>query len=162
MMAARQATPALIDRLPPVRGRLSAGAPLDRITWFRVGGPAEVILRHGPVRGEADQGGELRRRQPFHRPRLEQRGVPLAREAEEVADLLVEDVGLARRRLRHMASVARPGQRSPSRPSASLALRPPTRGSGRPASVTATATMISSARGASGIETSTPSKWERT
>jgi UDP-N-acetylmuramate dehydrogenase len=45
MMAARQAMPALIDRLPPVRGRLSADAPLDRITWFRVGGPAEVMFR---------------------------------------------------------------------------------------------------------------------
>ena len=45
MMAARQVTPALLDRLPAVRGRLSANAPLDRITWFRVGGPAEVMFR---------------------------------------------------------------------------------------------------------------------
>lgn len=35
----------LIDRLPPVRGRLSAGALLARVTWFRVGGPAEVMFR---------------------------------------------------------------------------------------------------------------------
>ncbi len=35
----------LIDRLPAVRGRLSAGASLSRITWFRVGGPAEVMFR---------------------------------------------------------------------------------------------------------------------
>lgn len=35
----------LIDRLPPVRGRLSAGAPLAKVTWFRVGGPAEVMFR---------------------------------------------------------------------------------------------------------------------
>ncbi len=35
----------LIERLPPVRGRLSEGAALDRITWFRVGGPAEVMFR---------------------------------------------------------------------------------------------------------------------
>jgi UDP-N-acetylmuramate dehydrogenase len=35
----------LIDRLPPVRGRLTAGAAMDRITWFRVGGPAEVSFR---------------------------------------------------------------------------------------------------------------------
>lgn len=35
----------LLDRLPPVRGRLSANAPLDKITWFRVGGPAEVMFR---------------------------------------------------------------------------------------------------------------------
>ncbi|NVK31465.1 MAG: UDP-N-acetylmuramate dehydrogenase [Gammaproteobacteria bacterium] len=35
----------LLERLPPVRGRLSANAPLDKITWFRVGGPAEVMFR---------------------------------------------------------------------------------------------------------------------
>jgi len=36
---------ALLDRLPPVRGRLTAGAPLANTTWFRVGGPAEVMFR---------------------------------------------------------------------------------------------------------------------
>jgi UDP-N-acetylmuramate dehydrogenase len=35
----------LIDRLPSVRGRYSEDAPLARITWFRVGGPAEVMYR---------------------------------------------------------------------------------------------------------------------
>jgi UDP-N-acetylmuramate dehydrogenase len=35
----------LIDRLPPLRGRLSEDAPLDRITWFRVGGTAEIMFR---------------------------------------------------------------------------------------------------------------------
>ena len=35
----------LIDRLPQVRGRLTAQAPLAGITWFRVGGPAEVMFR---------------------------------------------------------------------------------------------------------------------
>ncbi len=35
----------LIDRLPAVRGQLSANALLSRITWFRVGGPAEVLFR---------------------------------------------------------------------------------------------------------------------
>jgi UDP-N-acetylmuramate dehydrogenase len=35
----------LIDRLPPVRGRMQADAPLAPTTWFRVGGPAEVLLR---------------------------------------------------------------------------------------------------------------------
>jgi UDP-N-acetylmuramate dehydrogenase len=35
----------LIDRLPTVRGRLSEGASLAGITWFRVGGPAEVMFR---------------------------------------------------------------------------------------------------------------------
>jgi UDP-N-acetylmuramate dehydrogenase len=43
-MTARQSTP-LIDRLPAVRGRLTAGAPLSGVTWFRVGGPAEVMFR---------------------------------------------------------------------------------------------------------------------
>jgi UDP-N-acetylmuramate dehydrogenase len=35
----------LIDRLPKVRGRLTENAPLSGITWFRVGGPAEVMFR---------------------------------------------------------------------------------------------------------------------
>jgi UDP-N-acetylmuramate dehydrogenase len=35
----------LIERLPPVRGRLTADAPLHQITWFRVGGPAEVLFK---------------------------------------------------------------------------------------------------------------------
>ncbi len=36
---------ALIDRLAPVRGRLSAEAPLAAFTWFRVGGTAEVLFK---------------------------------------------------------------------------------------------------------------------
>lgn len=36
---------ALIDRLPAVRGRLTAGASLAAVTWFRVGGPAEVLFK---------------------------------------------------------------------------------------------------------------------
>ncbi len=35
----------LVRRLPPVRGRLSANAPIGPLTWFRVGGPAEVLFR---------------------------------------------------------------------------------------------------------------------
>ena len=35
----------LIDRLPPVRGRIAANAPIGPLTWFRVGGPAEVLFR---------------------------------------------------------------------------------------------------------------------
>ena len=34
----------LIDRLPQVRGRLQADVPLGDLTWFRVGGPAEVLF----------------------------------------------------------------------------------------------------------------------
>ena len=46
MMAARRIdTPRLIDRLPTVRGRLTENAPLAGVTWFRVGGPAELMFR---------------------------------------------------------------------------------------------------------------------
>ena len=41
----KPATTSLIDRLPPVRGRYRENAPLDSVTWFRVGGPAEVSFR---------------------------------------------------------------------------------------------------------------------
>ena len=43
MMAA--ASQSLIDRLPPVRGRITENAPLAPITWFRVGGAAEIMFR---------------------------------------------------------------------------------------------------------------------
>ena len=33
----------LIDNLPPVRGQLSENAAISRFTWFRVGGPAEIL-----------------------------------------------------------------------------------------------------------------------
>lgn len=40
---------ALLARLQPllggVRGRLTANAPMDRITWFRAGGPAELLFQ---------------------------------------------------------------------------------------------------------------------
>lgn len=45
MMAQTKPPPRLLDRLPPVRGRLTPDAPLSAITWFRVGGPAEVLFR---------------------------------------------------------------------------------------------------------------------
>jgi UDP-N-acetylmuramate dehydrogenase len=35
---------ALLKRLPPVRGRLEPMAPLADLTWFRAGGPAEVLF----------------------------------------------------------------------------------------------------------------------
>jgi UDP-N-acetylmuramate dehydrogenase len=31
--------------LPPLRGRVQFGAPLAPVTWFRVGGPAEALVR---------------------------------------------------------------------------------------------------------------------
>ncbi len=45
MMAAERIVPTLIDRLPRVRGRYSADAPLGQSTWFKVGGSAEVAFR---------------------------------------------------------------------------------------------------------------------
>ena len=33
---------ALEHALPDLRGTLAAGQPLSELTWFRVGGPAEV------------------------------------------------------------------------------------------------------------------------
>lgn len=45
MMPALHAGHSLIDRLPPVRGRYAEDAPLAHMTWFRVGGPAEVLFR---------------------------------------------------------------------------------------------------------------------
>lgn len=45
MAAAQRHGDDLIARLPPVRGRLAAAASLAEITWFRVGGPAEVMFR---------------------------------------------------------------------------------------------------------------------
>lgn len=46
MMAPARGVPQrLIDRLPPVRGRIAADAPIGPLTWFRVGGPAEVLFR---------------------------------------------------------------------------------------------------------------------
>jgi UDP-N-acetylmuramate dehydrogenase len=43
MMAAARLH-SLIDRLPKVRGRYEADARLAKLTWFRVGGPAEVLF----------------------------------------------------------------------------------------------------------------------
>lgn len=46
MMAAAQIRPDdLLARLPAVRGRLAAGTPLADVTWFRVGGPADIVFR---------------------------------------------------------------------------------------------------------------------
>lgn len=44
MMVARSSE-LLINRLPEVKGRYTPFAPLDRVTWFQVGGPAEVLFR---------------------------------------------------------------------------------------------------------------------
>ena len=48
MMSAERIT-GLIDTLPVVRGTLEGGVSLARYTWFKVGGPAEVIFRPADV-----------------------------------------------------------------------------------------------------------------
>ncbi|HVJ54512.1 MAG TPA: UDP-N-acetylmuramate dehydrogenase [Aliidongia sp.] len=44
----------LIERLPAVRGRLTENAPLAGVTWFRVGGPAEVMFRPADMQDLTD------------------------------------------------------------------------------------------------------------
>jgi UDP-N-acetylmuramate dehydrogenase len=44
MMAAAH-MPSFAESLPPLRGRIQLGAPLGPTTWFRVGGPAEALVR---------------------------------------------------------------------------------------------------------------------
>ena len=70
----------------------------------------------------------------------------------------IVDSGTIQRTASKKAAALLMDQRKPSSPLISSFLRPPTRGSGRPLSVTATATMISFARGASLMRTSMPSK----
>jgi UDP-N-acetylmuramate dehydrogenase len=45
MTVVRARSSELVDTLPPLRGRVQASAPLAPFTWFRVGGPAEVLIR---------------------------------------------------------------------------------------------------------------------
>lgn len=39
----------LLDKLPEVRGSYRSGAELSKVTWFQVGGPAEVVFRPADV-----------------------------------------------------------------------------------------------------------------
>lgn len=45
MMAAALKRDSLIERMPVVRGTYEEGISLANLTWFRVGGPAEVLFR---------------------------------------------------------------------------------------------------------------------
>jgi UDP-N-acetylmuramate dehydrogenase len=45
MMVTGFSTSHLIERLPMVRGSYTANTPLNKATWFRVGGPAEVLYK---------------------------------------------------------------------------------------------------------------------
>jgi len=44
MMMATKRVQDLLEKLPRVRGELRANVPLARYTWFRVGGPAEILF----------------------------------------------------------------------------------------------------------------------
>jgi UDP-N-acetylmuramate dehydrogenase len=46
--------PALIERLPKVRGTYTPNASLKDFTWFRVGGPAEILFRPADSHDLAD------------------------------------------------------------------------------------------------------------
>jgi UDP-N-acetylmuramate dehydrogenase len=46
--------PDLIESLPSLRGRAQANAPLAPFTWFRAGGPAEMLVRPADARDLAD------------------------------------------------------------------------------------------------------------
>lgn len=45
MMAAAKRPEAQAPPFPPTRGRVAFDAPLDRLTWFRVGGKADALFR---------------------------------------------------------------------------------------------------------------------
>jgi UDP-N-acetylmuramate dehydrogenase len=49
MTMAARAAPSLLESLPPLRGRAQTDAPLAPFTWFRIGGPAEVLVRPADV-----------------------------------------------------------------------------------------------------------------
>lgn len=54
MMAAQLPRRGLIDQMPKVRGRLTQDAPLGGITWFGVGGAAEIMFRPADEQDLAD------------------------------------------------------------------------------------------------------------
>lgn len=49
MMTASRVRPQLLDQLPPVRGSYEPMANLGQRSWFRVGGPAEVLFSPADV-----------------------------------------------------------------------------------------------------------------
>ena len=72
----------LIDRMPAVRGRLSADAPIGQHTWFKTGGGAEVLFKPADL--------DDLRSFLVHRPQ----GVPLT-VLGVGSNLLVRDGGIA-------------------------------------------------------------------
>ena len=49
MMPQQLITDRLLDRLPKVHGRYTEAFELAKVTWFRVGGPAEVLYKPADV-----------------------------------------------------------------------------------------------------------------
>ncbi len=49
MMPARDTSDRLLDRLPSLRGRVAEQVALAPLTWFRVGGPAELVFRPADI-----------------------------------------------------------------------------------------------------------------
>src|ERR1700727_1944395 len=45
MAMAAPSMPDILDMLPKLRGRAQVNAPVAPSTWFRVGGPAEALVR---------------------------------------------------------------------------------------------------------------------
>jgi UDP-N-acetylmuramate dehydrogenase len=58
--------PDFLATLPPTRGRIAADAPLAPFTWFRVGGPAEALLRPKDTQDLADFLAALAHTVPIH------------------------------------------------------------------------------------------------
>src|SRR5262249_24717352 len=148
---------------------------LDRRDIHRRHAP-ELVLRRRAYLTKLGQRRPLRRRGLGAHARGEQRRVALAYLPEDETHLAVEHVvgadplrPVGRRVREALVGKAHEGsrlpglfQRKPSSPLMSYASSPPRRGSGRPPVVTATATTISLARGASLMLTCMPSKCERT
>ncbi len=65
MMAADVMLPPA-DRLPPLRGRVQVDAPLAPVTWFRVGGPAEALVRPADAKDLASFLAALPHTVPLH------------------------------------------------------------------------------------------------
>ncbi|MCG8492623.1 MAG: UDP-N-acetylmuramate dehydrogenase [Sneathiellales bacterium] len=45
MTAVLKSAETLLSRLPDVKGRMKENVPLSKVTWFQVGGPADVLYR---------------------------------------------------------------------------------------------------------------------
>lgn len=53
-MAALPRRPSLLGRMPAAQGRISEDSLLSKVTWFRVGGPADILYRPTDVNDLSD------------------------------------------------------------------------------------------------------------